>query len=52
MGSAKEFKDMIAFVATHKIMPVIDSVLEGLPNAHKGFVSVAQSIVSSPCRSL
>lgn len=36
MGSAQEFRDCIRFVEKHKIIPVIDTVLDGLENAHKG----------------
>jgi propionyl-CoA synthetase len=39
MGSAEEFKSMIQFVEKHKIIPIIDTVIEGLDNATKGFVS-------------
>lgn len=39
MGSAEEFKKMIRFVAEHKIVPVIDTVLHGLDKANEGFVS-------------
>lgn len=39
MGSADEFKRMIDFVSQHKIVPIIDTVIDGLDNANKGFVS-------------
>lgn len=37
MGSAEEFKQMIHFVDQHKIVPVIDTVLNGLEEANSGF---------------
>ncbi|UZJ55994.1 hypothetical protein CBS101457_005314 [Exobasidium rhododendri] len=37
MGSAEEFKKMIHFVGQHKIVPIIDTVLDGLDNANQGF---------------
>jgi NADPH:quinone reductase-like Zn-dependent oxidoreductase len=37
MGSKQEFKRMIAFIDQHKIVPVIDTVLQGLDQAHRGF---------------
>lgn len=37
MGSAEEFKRMIKFVDQHKIVPVIDTVLDGLKEANLGF---------------
>jgi D-arabinose 1-dehydrogenase-like Zn-dependent alcohol dehydrogenase len=36
MGSAKEFSDCVRFVEKHKIKPVIDTILNGLDNAHHG----------------
>lgn len=47
MGSADEFRAMVAFVAKHKIEPIIDTVLEGLDEAHKGFVSTQSCEVHS-----
>ncbi|GAA5853859.1 hypothetical protein JCM8547_007476 [Rhodosporidiobolus lusitaniae] len=37
MGSRDEFFKAIAFIAKHKIQPVIDTVLDGLDKAEEGF---------------
>ncbi|KDN53559.1 NAD(P)-binding protein [Tilletiaria anomala UBC 951] len=37
MGSKEEFRECIRFVEKHKLVPTIDTILEGLENAHKGF---------------
>lgn len=37
MGSAEEFRRMIRFIDQHKIVPIIDTVLDGLDEAHHGF---------------
>ncbi|PWN31338.1 NAD(P)-binding protein [Meira miltonrushii] len=37
MGSAEEFKEMIHFIDQNKIVPVIDTVLDGLQEAKSGF---------------
>jgi propionyl-CoA synthetase len=41
MGSEHEFKEMLKFVEQHKIVPIIDTVIDGLDNADQGFVSTA-----------
>lgn len=37
MGSEEEFKACVSFIEKHKIVPSIDTVLNGLDEAHKGF---------------
>jgi hypothetical protein len=37
MGSLEEFKAAVAFVGKHKINLVVDTVLNGLEEAEKGF---------------
>lgn len=37
MGSFAEFKDAVAFIGKHKIVPVVHTVLEGLEKAEEGF---------------
>ena len=37
MGSQKDFEDATAFMAKHKIEPIVHHVLEGLENAEEGF---------------
>lgn len=37
MGSRAEFFDAIEFIRKHKIMPVVDTVLESLEKAEDGF---------------
>lgn len=49
MGSVEEFKHMLQFVNQHKIVPIIDTVIDGLDNAGDGFVSVCCSLIY-PCR--
>lgn len=41
MGSHKELRDATAFLAKHKIVPVVSSVLDGLENAEAGFEMMA-----------
>ena len=43
MGSAKEFADSVRFVERHRIVPVVDTVLEGLGQAEKGFELLAEA---------
>jgi len=43
MGSAKEFAESIRFIEKHKIVPVVDTVLEGLEKAEKGFELLAEA---------
>ncbi|CEQ42330.1 SPOSA6832_04113, partial [Sporobolomyces salmonicolor] len=37
MGSREEFFSAIRFIGEHEIQPVVDTVLDGLENAEKGF---------------
>lgn len=37
MGSFEEFQKAVAFIAQHKIRPVVHTVLEGLDQAEVGF---------------
>ncbi|GAA5910240.1 hypothetical protein JCM6882_001783 [Rhodosporidiobolus microsporus] len=37
MGSREEFFSAVAFIAKHKIRPVVDTVLDGLDSAEEGF---------------
>jgi propionyl-CoA synthetase len=43
MGSAEEFKQMLQFVEKNKVLPIIDTVLEGIGNANKGFPLLADA---------
>jgi NADPH:quinone reductase-like Zn-dependent oxidoreductase len=43
MGSAKEFEQSIRFVEQHRIVPVVDTVLDGLEQADQGFELLAQA---------
>lgn len=43
MGSAKEFRECIAFIEKHKIVPDIDTVIDGLDNALDGFGLLADA---------
>lgn len=43
MGSAKEFRDVLKFIEKHRIVPVIDTTLQGLENATKGFSLLANA---------
>ncbi|PWN45472.1 NAD(P)-binding protein [Ceraceosorus guamensis] len=43
MGSAAEFRDMLKFVEKHKIVPIVDTVLQGLDEAKKGFPLLADA---------
>lgn len=56
MGSAEEFKHMLQFINQHKIVPIIDTVIDGLDNANKGFVSrlchIVEFILTPPFCSL
>lgn len=45
MGSLEEFKACVDFVAKHRIVPDIDTVLEGLEAAPKGFVSSGADVL-------
>jgi propionyl-CoA synthetase len=44
MGSEHEFKSMLKFVGEHKIVPIIDTVIDGLDKADQGFVSRIECI--------
>jgi len=37
MGSVVEFKQAVAFIDQHKILPVVDKMLDGLESAEEGF---------------
>ncbi|KXS09579.1 NAD(P)-binding protein [Gonapodya prolifera JEL478] len=37
MGSAREFRDCLAFIEKHKLKPIIADVFQGLENAEKAF---------------
>lgn len=37
MGSLQDLKDATAFLAEHKIVPVVSDVLDGLEEVQKGF---------------
>ena len=41
MGSHKELREATAFMAEHKVVPVVSHVLDGLENAEKGFEIIA-----------
>lgn len=43
MGSANEFRQCIAFIDQHKIVPDIDSVIDGLDDSVKGFELLANA---------
>lgn len=43
MGSAREFADSIRFIEKHRIVPVVDTVLDGLEHAHRGFQLLADA---------
>ncbi|TKY90591.1 hypothetical protein EX895_000589 [Sporisorium graminicola] len=43
MGSAREFEESIRFIERHRIVPVVDTVLDGLDNAQRGFELLAQA---------
>lgn len=43
MGSAKEFRQCIDFIDQHKIVPDIDTVIDGLDDAIKGFELLADA---------
>lgn len=37
MGSEREFRACVRFIEEHKIVPLVDTVLDGLDQAHRGF---------------
>lgn len=41
MGSLSELKDATAFLAKHRIIPVVSDVIEGLEQAEEGFKLLA-----------
>ena len=43
LGSASEFKACIHFIEQNKIVPMVDTVLNGLDEAHRGFELLANS---------
>ncbi|SNX81679.1 related to acyl-CoA synthetase [Melanopsichium pennsylvanicum] len=43
LGSFKEFAESIKFIEKHRIVPVVDIVLNGLDQAEKGFELLAQA---------
>ncbi|SPO20944.1 related to alcohol dehydrogenase [Ustilago trichophora] len=43
MGSAREFEESIRFIERHRIVPVVDTVLNGLEQAEKGFELLAEA---------
>lgn len=42
MGSLEEFKQCVALVAKHKIVPDVDTTLDSLEKALDGFVSLGR----------
>ncbi|KAL9931945.1 hypothetical protein V8E36_009260 [Tilletia maclaganii] len=43
MGSNEELRACLAFIEEHRIKPSIDTVLEGLDSAHRGFALLADA---------
>lgn len=43
MGSAKEFAECIRFIEKHRIVPVVDTVLDRLEKAQRGFELLAEA---------
>ncbi|KAK0537885.1 hypothetical protein OC842_001485 [Tilletia horrida] len=43
MGSNEELRDCLAFIEKHKIKPSIDTVINGLEQAHRGFSLLANA---------
>ncbi len=43
MGSAKEFEESIRFVERHRIVPVVDTVLDGWGEVGRGFELLAEA---------
>jgi hypothetical protein len=46
MGSLEEFKQCVALVAKHNIVPDVDTTLDSLEKALDGFVSVRMACLS------
>lgn len=42
MGSHKDMRDATAFLAEHRIVPIVSHVLAGLAAADEGFALIAQ----------
>lgn len=52
MGSLEEFKQCVQLVAKHKIVPDIDTVIDGLRDGNRGFVSSDRTTLASFISSL